>query len=160
MLNIQEWFSKNNDDWSINRDLAEFLFASLPQGSTILELGSGKGTEILSSMYNMYSIEENANFIGKYKSIYFYAPIKDGWYDTDVIRKEIADLEYDAILIDGPAYGERSGFYDWLHLFKTDRMMIFDDIDRPADLQVLKDVAKEVNREYITLPDGQTGIIL
>jgi hypothetical protein len=160
MLNIKDWFSKNSSDWSINRDLVEFLLTFLPQDSTILELGSGKGTEILSSIYKMYSIEENINFVDIYDSHYIFAPIKDGWYDVDILRKEISDIKYDAILIDGPAHGERLGFYDWIHLFKTDCVMIFDDIDRPDDLKTMELVSQRVNRECITLPDGQTGVIL
>jgi hypothetical protein len=48
----------------------------LPEGKTILELGSGHGTNALSKHYNMISIENQPEWVGVYNSHYIEAPIK------------------------------------------------------------------------------------
>ena len=70
---------------------------------TILELGSGEGTTYqLSQFFNMISIEDQKEWVGKYDSDYIYAPLVPyrckhmidwvgdkytewGWYDTDAV---------------------------------------------------------------------------
>jgi len=87
--------------WSISAHLHNFIGATLPMGSTILELGSGRGTALLASHYGMHSVEHDLRFVGLYDSSYIHAPIRNGWYDTDVLRGELPD-RYDLILVDGP----------------------------------------------------------
>ena len=62
--------------WSINNFTFDYIREILPEGKTILELGSGFGTGELAKHYKMYSIEDNPEFIGKYDSKYIYAPIR------------------------------------------------------------------------------------
>ena len=57
----------NYDGWGLCPETFLEIQRILPNGSTILELGSGSGTEVLSREYSMISIEDDPNFIGKYK---------------------------------------------------------------------------------------------
>lgn len=137
--------------WSIDKNLYEFITSNLLEGSTILELGSGYGTEVLSKKYKMYSIEHNEKFVGKYNSTYCYAPIKNGWYDVDSIKMwlDLFKPDYQLILIDGPT-GEigRGKFANHLNLFNSDGMMIFDDTNRDAERQLFNDVLHQTNFEF------------
>lgn len=135
--------------WSFEPELLEFVLANLSIGSTILELGSGAGTGVLSSAgYRMYSIEHNQKFINKYNSTYIYAPMVRYWYDKNIVKENLP-LRYDAILIDGPVGSEsksRIGFYENLALFDSSKMMIFDDTNRSGERFLFECVLSECNQ--------------
>lgn len=120
----------------------------MPKDSVLLELGSGWASGEFSKYYHVYSIEHDEKWIGKYNTNYIYAPIVNGWYDTEAIKKSLP-TKYDMILIDGPlgTIG-RFGFYNNLHLFNTNVTMIIDDVDRSAELNLLLAVAKKLNQPY------------
>ena len=64
------------DDWSITKECFDKIVEILPFGSTILEIGSGRSTEILAKFYKMISIESNKEWMNKYDSEYFYVPLQ------------------------------------------------------------------------------------
>ena len=82
--------------WMMPERAFEWIEKNIPYGSTILEFGSGKGTERLALNYTIFSIEHNPEWINKYNSNYIYAPIKLyeqdsqknglGWYDIDILN--------------------------------------------------------------------------
>lgn len=168
------------ENWAISRECHNFIKEILESGKTILELGSGMGTEILSDRYNMISIEENSAFIGRHPSLYIHAPLKKlddhllekynpstSWYDPEIIDKELNGVEpkkYDLILVDGPAYGGgRGGFYEYLHLFDTSIPIVFDDIEREDDKRIFDMVVEKLGRPTKVLDDitnTKTGVIL
>lgn len=45
--------------WAIEAAVIEWIRAHIPSGSTILEFGSGAGTEVLSKHYRMFSVEHD-----------------------------------------------------------------------------------------------------
>ena len=103
--------------WSFSCDFLNLVKGEVPSGSTILEFGSGDGTEKLCENYTVYSIEEKViEFIG--------------------------DLDYDAIIIDGPAYGLRKGMIDILEHLNLDVPIFIDDIDRPDDKSVFLELSE------------------
>jgi len=129
----------------------EWIEENIPEGEVILELGSGSGTtKILGEKYVMYSVEHNKKWCYLYKSTYIHATIKNGFYDTDVLSRELPH-KYKMIIIDGPPSkqnGEpigRMGFYDNLKLFDTKSIILFDDVNRRKDKDVLKKVCKYLN---------------
>lgn len=163
--------------WAINESCYEFMVKTLPEGSTVLELGSGIGTMHLAKHFKMYSIENYPEWIDKYDSTYIYAPIKyydsewtspdlpgegspkqSGWFDPEKIIGNLPE-KYDAILIDGPngMFG-RGGFLKHIELFNTDVLLIFDDINRESELELMKAVSKKIGRPYSIL-DYATGYI-
>lgn len=138
---------------SIARELYDYICNILPYNSTILELGSGWGTSQLTKHYNVFSIEHDKKWCNKYDSFYIYAPLRKGWYDVDILRKNLPS-QYDLILVDGPpAYEKgkeyaRSGFLKNLHLFNTKGIIIiFDDVDRSAEFDICTQVAQLLNRD-------------
>ena len=142
----------NLGGFSISKDLFLYISKVLEQGKTILELGSGFGTGELAKYYKMYSIEHNQEWLHKYNSTYIYAPIKDyktySWYDVTALNRYLPQ-KYDMILIDGPTgVIGRYGFFENLHLFNPEVLMIFDDVQREPELRLLKDVARKLNKSF------------
>jgi len=134
--------------WSINPEVYRFIKENLPQGSTILELGSGYGTEVLSKDFTMYSIEHDERFVGKYTSTYIHAPMVNGWYDKSVLEVKLEALrgKYQMILVDGPIGNEsngRIGFHENIDLFDDDLLMVFTDTDRPGERVTFNRVLKD-----------------
>ena len=129
----------------------EYIISNFEKGSTILEFGSGQGTELLSKHFKMISIEEDEDWVGEYDSEYLHAPIKDDWYDTDLVNEFLKDKTYDLVFVDGPAQGKRSKMYELLKEEKLqinkDVWFIFDDMDREDDLVGAIAISKLLNRK-------------
>ena len=137
--------------WSIGQNLYNLIRKELKEG-TILELGSGKGTKLLSKDYTVYSIEQNKEFIGKnnHPDNYFYCPV-DSWFNVERIKEILSKVKYDLLLVDAPVGTEaRKGFADNLHLFPKTKIII-DDTHRPYE-RLAAERLKGYNVEYI--PDG------
>ena len=62
--------------WAIQESCFNLIKKILPEGKTILELGSGHGTDALSKHYNMISIENQPEWVGVYNSHYIEVPIR------------------------------------------------------------------------------------
>jgi hypothetical protein len=156
--------------WSISKTLFDFINELLEPGSRIIETGSGWGTGELAKNFEMYSIEHDPHFINIHNSNYINAPIVEysddsfpndtGWYDFDILKKELPK-NYDLILVDGPlgTFG-RSGFYRHFDLFRSDVPIILDDVDRKDELNLLKMVETKTGRKAVihkdsSLEDGE-----
>ena len=135
--------------WSIDVSLYNYIINNIEKGKILLELGSGDSTENLCEGYDIYSIEENIEWVDKFDSKYIYAPIKDNWYDLDILKEKLPK-KVDAILIDGPAYGERIGFYENIELFLKLKpsILIFDDINREEDYKSYEMVFNYLKDNY------------
>ncbi len=156
--------SKAND-WgggSITTPLYKHLQKTLPEGKTILELGSGWGSSKLMEHWNLYSIETAEEWFKKFNPQSFLVPTRlvpksereshdpkgiKGWYDLEILKKALQGLEYDLILIDGPTYGRWEFPYN-LNLFDTSVPMVFDDVNRLEGQTVIKKVSLLVERSY------------
>jgi hypothetical protein len=145
------------DDWSITKECFDKIIEILPFGSTILEIGSGNSTNILSEFYNMISLESNPEWMNKFKSEYHLIPLKmfkseifgeTNWLDADILRPVLKDLNYDLLMIDSG--GDRVGIYDFIHLFKTNIPIIFDDTMCSSYLQCANMVSEKINKQCIT----------
>tara|TARA_S200002703_G_scaffold138051_3_gene128148 strand:- start:530 stop:1045 length:516 start_codon:yes stop_codon:yes gene_type:complete len=161
---------------SINENCVNLIKRLLPNGGTILEFGSGEGTTWLSDAgYTMFSVENQPEWMGKYprhttyincKIKYYddeYTPPKNifnqrGWYDPDDLFPNLPK-KYDLILVDGPGgrWG-RGGFYKHIDKFNTDVPMVFDDINRTQDSDVMEFISEYVDRDYRII-DLYTGVI-
>lgn len=131
----------------IMRETFLHIRSILPEGKTILEIGSGDvSTQHLSKHYKLYSVEDKEEWLNKHPSTYIHAPLVDGWYSLDALRA--LPFEYDLILVDGPTgEGNRGGFLKHLDLFRKDVIIIFDDTNRLTERQLAIDVAHKLNRE-------------
>lgn len=139
----------------IVEDLYQWICANVPEGATILELGSGDvSTKYLSQRYRVISVEEDARFLNRYRAEYVHAPIENGWYATAPIAEAITRLatrgeRYSLILIDGPSsagQGSRAGFLDHAGLFDLSVPIVVDDADRPAEHFIAESLTKIVGR--------------
>ncbi|MHA1469200.1 MAG: hypothetical protein ACTSSP_01420 [Candidatus Asgardarchaeia archaeon] len=134
-------------------EIHEWIHDNLPEGSTILELGSGKGTARLAEKYKMFSVEHDKRWMNKYNSTYIYASIKDGWYDVKALRKKLPK-HYDLLLVDGPPRkvdGTKVGrkkMSEFMDLFNTNVIMLFDDSDRGREAKLIQAVKDKVGRDY------------
>ena len=130
--------------WALPAKAIEWIKDSFDHGSTILELGSGQGTGVLSKYFKMISIEHDERFLNKYQSDYIHAPIKDGWYDSKVMTSKVPQISYDLLIVDGPPrIIGREGMLFHLNLFRNDRPALFDDVQ--TCLPVLDNFARHIN---------------
>ena len=145
------------DDWSITKECFDKIVEVLPFGKTILEIGSGKSTGILSKFYKMISLESNRDWMNKFESEYHYIPLQKmnsavfgetTWLDVDALTSSIQHKNYDMLLVD--AGGDRVGILDHIQLFKTDIPIIFDDTMNDGYLKCAELVASKLNRTCVT----------
>ena len=130
--------------WRIAKDLIDRIEELVPKGSKILEFGSGQGTKSLVDVgYNMFSVEENARFVGLFHDQYCHAEIKDRWYDLGKVNEFLKDKSFYAILIDGPAHGERLKILDSGLDFDNFKIIIVDDIERKEDAELFSILSKD-----------------
>ena len=145
--------------WQIAPEMFDKILEVLPKGKTILELGSGEGTKLLSEHYNMISIEHDSAYIGLHKSTYIHAPLNKlpkprkyfpedtHWYDKQTLERELPKYTYDLILVDGPQniYG-RGGFYRCFELFNDNVPIFLDDTHRKREKDMAILISGKVQR--------------
>lgn len=163
---------------SISIECINFIKSILPIRSTILELGSGLGTVELSKWFKMYSVENQFEWMNKFPDCTTYIPCRTLTYDDTFTAPKIVGTQtawyhpddlfenlpksYDLILIDGPGgrYG-RGGFFKYLEKFNTNVPILFDDINRKADLDLMIKVSQQLNKPYTILEsDKSLGYII
>jgi len=150
--------------WSITESLFKKILDLVPDGGTILELGSGEATAELLKHYHVYSVEHNKNYLDKYSTNYIYAPLKlhdpvehyilesygeaskPEWYDPEILKAELP-RDYDLLLIDGPPM-TRSGTVKFFDLFRKDIPIILDDHHRTLERRVMHDISKLLGKPY------------
>ncbi len=131
----------------------------IPPKSTILELGSGEGTNLLTNQYNVYSVEDDLEWVGYCEgTTYIHSPLvtKDhngsttSWYDVQILAEQLPN-DYQLILVDGPSgKNGRIGLLDNLSLFKTDVPIILDDTIRSEEANIARELAFLLNRPMYT----------
>lgn len=166
---------------SIGEQAIDLIRHLLPEKSSILEFGCGTSSKLLLNWYNVYSIEHNKEWLNHENA--FHVPLKYyddnfkcpdnisglpfsekqiAWYDPDILSITLKKIQnYDLIIVDGPNgnYG-RGGFYTYLDLFNSDVHMIFHDLNRQAELDLIKRVSEKVKRPaFILENDEKTGLI-
>lgn len=150
-------------DWSISKELYDYVLEILPKGSTMVELGSGWASGEFSKHYTVFSIEHDKRWVGAYNTNYIYAPIVNRWYDPKAISEQLPK-DYGLILVDGPA-GDRNlrdTFFDNLNLFKTNVPIIFDDLQWKKEYDLMVLVAQHLHRKYRVFDcgDKKFGVVL
>jgi hypothetical protein len=163
---------------SISDECINFIRTIIPDGSTILELGSGNGTVRLSKYFKLYSVENQTEWMNAFPNNTTYINCKTKYYDNeftapDVVGKQTAwydpeDLlpnlpkNYDMILIDGPGgHWGRGGFLKYIEHFNTNVPIIFDDANRAAEIDLMIKVSEQIDRPYNILnTDKSVGYIL
>lgn len=141
--------------WSITEALYDWLRANVEPGRTIVELGSGDGTELLCRHWEVYTVEHDPSWLDRCDAHYIFAPLVAGWYDPAVLADELP-ASHDVVLVDGPpGFVGRSGLLANLALFRRDAVWILDDVHRPAERALCEALAAELGRASVTLPTEQ-----
>lgn len=154
-------------EWSIAQEMFDFIRKVLPEGGTILELGSGYSSSQLAKHYKVYTVEHDPDFFEQYFAPslkYIFAPLKqhkavknhdgDVWYDAKALERGLAGLKYDLILVDGPPTS-RAGFVKYFEdLFDTSAIIVFDDVNRRRDNKVMNSIAAKLKVPYVTYGAG------
>lgn len=152
----------NFGGYAISIEMYYWILENLPKGSTILELGSGKGTVELAEHYKIYSIEHDKRWLGYAKKAhYIYAPIGSygtkkvyKWYDRKIIKEKIPK-NYDLLLVDGPnGYIGREGFVRNINLFRKDIPIIIDDTQREKYVKICEFICENYNKKATTIVGG------
>lgn len=113
--------------WAIQKSCFNLIKSILPEGKTILELGSGHGTDALSKHYKMISIENQPEWVGVYNSHYIEVPIKP--YSQSQIKTTglIFEIEeYTAPDLPGEGSPLQKGWYDYKILSKKLKGLEYD----------------------------------
>lgn len=153
--------NKNNlGHWAISEELFDWIIDNIPQGSTILELGSGSGSHELGKMYNVHCIEHNKEWVNKFPNItYHYAPLKDGWYDPEWLGN--LPKEYALLLVDGPpGYIGRTPILNHLDLFNLETVIVVDDSNRDVEKKLAESIMGIVGRQGIYVYGGKESCII
>jgi len=142
---------KIGGSFTLAEEVYAVIYSLVPEGGTILELGSGLSTRILNEKYKVYTVEHKMKYINHLSSLpnatLFYASVdpETNWYDREVIKQIPRD--HDLILVDGPIGDvRRLGFGENYDLFKQDVPVIFDDVNRPNGYKSLTEVAGKMGR--------------
>lgn len=152
----------------IIEEVVNSLVEVVPEGSTILELGTGKGTDYLVKKFNVLSVENRVKWHTG-KSTLLHVPLKElkvemqefytlfpnarSWYDPDILKNIIKNYKYDAILIDGPKCRKGSSrpfmYYFYDKIFDTSVPVLIDDLWRPSDWMVAYRICKVKDADRI-----------
>lgn len=153
--------SKNLNNWAISNEMFEWILNNLEKGKTILEFGSGTGTLELTKYWKVYSIEQHQKWVGLAPdSHYIYAPIKDGWYDSEIVFNNIPD-KYDLIIVDGPQGSQyRPGIDIHLNKLNTNIPILLDDTHRTADRNHAINMANTLGKKWTEIDGWQKKFII
>jgi precorrin-6B methylase 2 len=119
--------------YSTPNSMFDWLNDNLPNGSKILEFGSGTGTIELTKSFDVTSIEDNEEWLYLAQdSTYIYAPLVNDWYDWQALEI-LQDETFEAIIIDGPYNtADRIHLIDWINVypnvFNQARFVVVDDV--------------------------------
>jgi hypothetical protein len=159
---------KNLNGWALPEEAIEWIYNNIPEGSTILELGSGNGTKELVKRYKVYSVEENKKWLELVpETTYIYGSIKSykndkphtrGWFDDSVIEK--FPEKYDLLIIDGPTGNNRVNFLNFYEHFRNDVPIVIDDTQRGGDKLMAIEVSKLMNKKILEIKGHEKEMMI
>lgn len=153
--------NKNNlNGWAIGLNLFSWIQENIPLNETIIELGSGIGTHELGKLYKVHCVEHNPQWVDKFDNLtYYYAPIKEGWYDRDKLN----DLpkHYSLLILDGPPGNiGRTKVLENLDLFSLDVPVIIDDTHRKVELDIAHHLKNKLGKKSFIIKDKDKEAII
>jgi hypothetical protein len=151
----------NLNDFAISDEMFGWIKDNLEEGKTILEFGSGKGTIELTKYWKVYSVEQDSKWVGVAEnSNYIHAPIKNGWYDVDIVFDNIPS-NYDLLLIDGPGGSDlRPGIDQHFNKLRTNIPILLDDTHRIKDRNHAINLSNFLNKEWEEIKGWQKNFII
>ena len=148
------WYSLTEYQFNYIRDI-------LPEGSTILEIGSGFVSGELAKYYHVYSIEDDEKWLYLCHNVeYIHAELvpacENRWYN---LNKNIIDnINYDLLLIDGPVdHKDRIGILHNVDMFSKNAIIFIDDTDVGSNMQIAN-VFRDYTGRKLLIKDAKQGI--
>lgn len=149
-----------DESWMLPKEALEFVIEQVEPGSVVVEFGSGHGSEALSKHFDLYSFEHDEAWLGVTSSTYIHAPIVEnqhateasekGWYDLDVVKQHWP-TDPQCVIVDGPpGFIGRTGILSILDKLRDVPMILVDDIDREAELQLSHTLSTRLDRIQTT----------
>ena len=134
--------------WMLPEEAFIWIEKNIPEGSSILEFGSGHGSVRLSKRFSVTSIEHDPEWLGVASVDYIHAPIvenphatkagEEGWYDVSIVMEQMPE-DFDLVIIDGPpGVIGRTGILSVVELLSKARWIIVDDVDREPESRLCK----------------------
>jgi hypothetical protein len=149
---------KNLNGWALPEEAFKWILENIPEGSTILELGSGTGTKELVKHYIVYSVEQDLKWVGFVNDAhYIHSPLVDGWYNEDIFEQ--LPKSYSLLIVDGPIGRDRANFLKHCEKFLNVPFLI-DDTQRSVDRKMAEEVAKKLNRTFIEIEGHEKKFII
>lgn len=109
------------------------------QSKTVLEIGSGRGTQrLIDAGLTVYSIEHDPHWVNRQTAATLIAPIVNRWYDHTQVANFLTQVftkgKVAAVIIDGPpgVIGRWGVMHHWRAL-NAARLIIVDDVHRADD---------------------------
>tara|TARA_B100000700_G_C14870192_1_gene773004 strand:- start:460 stop:1056 length:597 start_codon:yes stop_codon:yes gene_type:complete len=142
-----------NPGYAAPNSMFEWLNDNLPNGSKILEFGSGTGTIELTKTFEVTSIEDNEQWLDLAQdSTYIYAPLVNDWYDWQALEI-LHDKTFDGIIIDGPYETiDRIHLIDWMttypQVFNQARFVLIDDANQLDSYEMIQ-LFKQLGWQHI-----------
>lgn len=149
-----------DESWMLPQEAVEFVLQHVEPGSVVVEFGSGHGSEVLSKHFDLHSFEHDEAWLGVTSSTYIHAPIEEnqhateagetGWYDVEIVRQNWPK-DVQCVIVDGPpGFIGRTGILTILDELRDVPMILVDDIDRQAELQLLDKLSTRLDRIQTT----------
>lgn len=136
-----------DNSWALSRSVFNWIESNIRRGSTIVELGSGTGTIELMKNYEVVSIEHDPKYVKMHPGNCVYAPILNGWYDTERVKGKLPG-KMDLVIIDGPpGIIGRQKVMDHLYLFDLKVPFLLDDTNRPAEKALATALSMKLGRQ-------------
>ena len=149
-----------DESWMLPQEAVEFVLEHVEPGSVVVEFGSGHGSEMLSQHFDLYSFEHDEECLGITSSNYIHAPIvpnkhateagEKGWYDPNLVKQHWP-TNTQCVIVDGPpGFIGRRGILSMLEELASVPLILVDDIDRQAELQLLHTLSTRLDRIQTT----------
>lgn len=136
--------------WSIDKAVFDAIVRLVPPQGRLVELGSGRTSPLFAERFDVISFEHDIKWIvprnerpARWQQV--YAPLKNGWYDPNVLEGVLGPVFYDVLLIDGPPGGAaRLGIVQHLRLFDWGAHVVVDDTHRQHEKALVPVLMKHV----------------
>ena len=149
-----------DESWMLPKEALEFVIEHVKPGAVVVEFGSGHGSEMLSKHFDLYSFEHDETWLGVTSSTYIHAPIKEnqyateegekGWYDLEIVKQNWPK-DPQCVIVDGPPGSiGRTGILSMLEELASVSLILVDDIDREAELQLSHSLSTRLDRIQTT----------
>ena len=149
-----------DESWMLPQEAVEFVLKHVEPGSVVVEFGSGHGSEVLSEHFDLYSFEHDEAWLGVTSSTYIHAPIVEnqhatevgekGWYDLEIVKQRWPENPQ-CVIVDGPpGFIGRTGVLSMLDKLASVSLILVDDIDRQAELQLSQMLSTRLDRIQTT----------